>query len=419
MTPFLKKLLAKGATATDAKADVGVKASADGYIWQNADWVAGLVWQKDVLAGALAEAETAHKDLAGRIHAEIPAIQNDILLRGLTEEGVATLRLADSKIDAQQLPPQLRGALLAELGVHGDGRGGRVAATPRIEYLARVLVDMVRNLDVGVSRDRLDTWHALLVRGEGEARRQDDTPITIAVPMPMPMTETDKEKNKDKAVAFTYQPPPIASLVDLPGMVGNLLGREDSYLIKAGLLHLLLVTLRVYADGNGRVARLAANTILLQGLLQGVRDKTSAGFLGVTAEMGRQAEAYYQQLHAAQTGGLDVTAWLVWWLGCVGEAARHMGGVVMAAQWKHRFWQRFAKAPFNPRQAKMLARLLDGFDDVVSTQNWARLTKCGHDTAYNDISGLVGEGILKRAPADGRGICYELVREAEAEGQVK
>ena len=404
MTPFLKKLLAGGKPAIDTRADGDADASvsASAYIWQNADWVKGLAWQKDALAEALTETESAHKALHARIHAEISAIQDDILLRGLTAEGVATLWLADGKTD----PQQLRGALMGELGVHGDGRGGRVAATPRIEYLARVLVDMVRNLDVAVSHDRLDTWHALLVRGEGEARRQDDKPLRIA--LPMPMTQADKDKDKDKAVEFTYQPPPLASLADLPHMVQDLLVRDDSYLIKAGLLHLLLVTLRVYADGNGRVARLAANAILLQG----VHDKTSACFFSVAGEMERQATSYYQQLHAAQSGGLDVTAWLRWWLGCVGEAIRQMDEVVAAAQFKHRFWQRFAKAPFNPRQAKMLVRLLDGFDDVVSTQNWARLTKCGHDTAYHDISGLVGDGILKRAPTDGRGICYQLVQEA-------
>jgi Fic family protein len=52
---------------------------------------------------------------------------------------------------------------------------------------------------------------------------------------------------------------------------------------------------------------------------------------------------------------------------------------------KERFWQRFADAPLNERQTRMLNRLLDGFEGKLITTKWAKLTKSSHVTAPRSI----------------------------------
>ncbi|MGH6621168.1 MAG: DUF4172 domain-containing protein, partial [Alphaproteobacteria bacterium] len=75
---------------------------------------------------------------------------------------------------------------------------------------------------------------------------------------------------------------------------------------------------------------------------------------------------------------------------------------------KARFWERFATAPLNERQIKMLNRMLDGFEGKLTSSKWAKLTKCSQDTAYRDILDLVERGVLKKSSAGGRSTSYDL-----------
>ncbi len=73
---------------------------------------------------------------------------------------------------------------------------------------------------------------------------------------------------------------------------------------------------------------------------------------------------------------------------------------------KARFWQRWAGAPLNERQVKLLGRLLDG---KLTSSKWARIAKCSPDTALRDITALLGLGVLKNSSGGGRSTGYELV----------
>lgn len=64
----------------------------------------------------------------------------------------------------------------------------------------------------------------------------------------------------------------------------------------------------------------------------------------------------------------------------------------------------------NERQVKVLNRLLDGFEDNLTSSKWATLSKTSNDTALRDINELVELGILQRSGAGGRSTSYDLVR---------
>lgn len=76
---------------------------------------------------------------------------------------------------------------------------------------------------------------------------------------------------------------------------------------------------------------------------------------------------------------------------------------------KSRFWERFAKQPFNERQTKVLNRLLDGFEGKLTSSKLAKLAKCSQDTAYRDILELIERGALQKDPGGGRSTSYSLV----------
>ncbi len=63
----------------------------------------------------------------------------------------------------------------------------------------------------------------------------------------------------------------------------------------------------------------------------------------------------------------------------------------------------------NARQVKLLNRLLDGFDGVLTSKKWAAIAKCSPDTALRDINVLLALGVLQKTTASGRSTGYVLV----------
>jgi Fic family protein len=131
-------------------------------------------------------------------------------------------------------------------------------------------------------------------------------------------------------------------------------------------------------------------------------------FCSLSAQIQRERKAYYDALEAAQKGSIDVTEWLVWFLGALQRALDSAQRTLDAVLVKARFWQRWASTPLNARQVNLLNRLLDGFDGKLTTSKWAAIAKCSPDTALRDIGELVALGVLHKCAAGGRSTSYAL-----------
>jgi Fic family protein len=173
-------------------------------------------------------------------------------------------------------------------------------------------------------------------------------------------------------------------------------------LIKAGLAHLWFVTLHPFDDGNGRIARAVGDLFLARA------DGADQRFYSLSAQIQRERKDYYDILERTQKGSLDVTGWLAWFLGTLGRAVASAQTALDGVLVKARFWQRWAGTPLNERQAKLLNRLLDGFEGKLTSRKWAAIGKCSADTALRDITQLLALGVLRTSPGGGRSTSYEL-----------
>ena len=173
-------------------------------------------------------------------------------------------------------------------------------------------------------------------------------------------------------------------------------------MLKAALAHLWFVTIHPFEDGNGRIARAIADMALARA------EETPRRFYSMSAQIRAERTAYYEILETTQKGGLDVTAWMAWFLACLGrafEGAEQTLAVVLA---KAAFSERHAAVPLNPRQRLMLNHLLGGFEGKLTTSKWAALAKTSQDTALRDIDELVVLGVLVKGAAGGRSTSYSL-----------
>jgi Fic family protein len=77
---------------------------------------------------------------------------------------------------------------------------------------------------------------------------------------------------------------------------------------------------------------------------------------------------------------------------------------------KEFFWQDLKKrqVSLNPRQKKVLNKLLGNFEGKLTREKWMRLTKASSRTALRDIDELIELGILEQEEAGGRSTSYKL-----------
>ncbi len=137
-------------------------------------------------------------------------------------------------------------------------------------------------------------------------------------------------------------------------------------------------------------------------------EHSSQRFYSMSTQIKQEHKQYYDILESTQKGALDVTAWMLWFLDCLGRAIDGAHVTLRAVLDKARFWDRVKDAPLNDRQRAIINRLLDGFEGKLTSSKYAKLMKFSQDTAHRDIQSLVECGMLVQNPEGGRSTSYSL-----------
>ena len=173
--------------------------------------------------------------------------------------------------------------------------------------------------------------------------------------------------------------------------------------LKAGIAHLWLVTIHPFEDGNGRIGRAVTDMLLARS------ENSSQRFYSMSAQIRQERHAYYDILEQTQSGTMNITPWIEWFLGCLGRAIDDAQTNLSVVLFKGRFWESIASVEINERQRIVINRLLGDFEGKLTTSKYAKLARCSQDTALRDIQALVERGILERNPEGGRSTSYALV----------
>ena len=306
--------------------------------------------------------------------------------------------LKSSEIEGEALDAeQVRSSIARRLGMD---IGGLTPADRDVEGVVEMMLDATRGYDRPLTGERLFAWHASLF----PTGRSGMTKIRVGAwrddaggPMEVVSGALGKER-------VHYVAPPAARLdAEIAAFLDWFDGETDiDPVLKAGLAHLWFVTVHPFDDGNGRIARAIADMALARS------ERSAQRFYSMSAQIRLERSAYYGTLEAAQKGGMDVTDWQAWFLGCLGRAIAGAQDMLASVLLKARFWERFATEALNDRQIAVINRLLDGFEGKLTSSKWAKLAKCSQDTAYRDILDLMERGVLQRNPGGGRSTSYGL-----------
>ncbi|MCC3305105.1 Fic family protein [Sneathiella sp. HT1-7] len=364
------------------------------YIWEQTDWPE-FSWDGKQITTTLLKARHEQGRLLGHMEALGFQLQEEAVLRTLTEDV-----LKSSEIEGENLDPdQVRSSIARRLGMD---IGGLKPADRNVEGVVEMMLDATRHFDQALTKDRLFDWHASLFptgRNLMTKIRVGDWRDDANGPMEVVSGPIGREQ-----VHYTA-PPAMRLEAETSRFLDWFSGKQEiDPVLKAGLAHLWFVTLHPFDDGNGRIARAIADMALARS------EGSAQRFYSMSAQIRSERNDYYDILEATQKGPLDVTRWLVWFLDCLLRATESAQETLGSVMIKARFWERFATEALNERQIKVLNRMLDGFEGKLTSSKWAKLAKCSQDTAYRDILDLLEKGALQKNPGGGRSTSYDLTQ---------
>jgi len=359
------------------------------YIWERDAWPK-LRYDPKTILNPLSEAVEEHGLLIGRLEGlGFGDLQNTKL------DAISTEVVKSSEIEGERLDyDSVRSSIAKRLGIDA---GENSNADPREEGVVEMALDATENSGGPLTAERLITWQAgLFPGGRGPLGR-----IKIGGWRDGPMQVVSGAIGREKE---HFEAPPADRLAQ---EMENFLAwfecdDEPNGILKAGIAHFWFVTIHPFDDGNGRVGRAILDLQLAR------YDHRRWRCYSVSSQIRQERNQYYDALERAQKGNLDITTWLVWYLGCLARALKSSAENISTIIRRSRFWQHHANKNLNERQRKVLRRMLMGWQGKMTSEKWQKLTNTIPRTALRDLTELVEMGIFEQQGA-GRGTSYNLI----------
>ncbi|MCK4816118.1 Fic family protein, partial [bacterium] len=354
------------------------------YIHQLNIWPE-FTWDCKQIESMLGTVRNRQGRLLGRMEALGFSLRSEAILQTLTLDVLKSSEIEGEILDQRQV----RSSIARRLGMD---IGGLVPPDRHIDGVVEMMLDATQNFDKKLTKDRLFGWHASLFPiGRSGMHRivtgawRDDR----HGPMRVISGAVGRE-------CVHFEAPGAKRLnSEMKNFLKWLNGSRDlDPVLKASIAHLWFVTIHPFEDGNGRIARAIANMQLA------CADGTQERFYSKSVQIRQERNAYYNILEKTQKNtntakdGIDITAWLEWFLSCLNRALDITENTLASVFKKARFWEIHPAGSINERQKTMINKLFEGFEGKLTSSKWAKITKCSQDTALRDILDLIEKGIL-------------------------
>lgn len=348
------------------------------YIWQNSEYP-NFTYDKDAILPLLSEVRLKQGILLAKMQRIGFENSRHTVLNVLTEDVIKSSEIEGVSLNVDQV----RSSIARRLGLD---IGGDIFVERDVQGIVDMMLDATLNFDKTVSEDRLFGWQASmfpagrsgLYRIKVGAYRDDKNGVMQVV-----SGAVGHEK-------VHYEAPPAEILpVEMERLI-NFINNDTktNLVIKAGIVHLWFVIIHPFEDGNGRIARALTDLLLARS------ENSSNRFYSMSSQIKKERKSYYDVLQLTQKDSVDITLWLNWFLRNMITAINDSDDLLNDVLKKAEFWSINKSVPFNERQIKILNKMLNDFEGNLTTQKWAKICNCSHDTANRDITDLINKNIL-------------------------
>lgn len=371
--------------------------SSQNWIWQTSAWPP-LSFHVGTVSAVLSRARSELGKLLGKAEAVGAADMS------LTERDIWTHdALATSAIEGEVLNlDAVRSSVARRLGI----ATAFTAAVPRgVEGLLDVMEDAANKWNTDLTKERVCAWHAALFPPEQITMRLIDSGKFRSHEQPMQIVSGPSGHER-----VHYEAPPSS---EVPAQMSQFIdwfnkSRTDNAtdgLVRAAQAHLWFESIHPFEDGNGRIGRAIMDMALSQDAGRTFR------LHGLSVELRRHQENYYNALNRVQRVQDEPTAWLVWLIDTFRNSCEASSSLVDEALDRARFWSRNKNVDLNERQRKVLNKMLEAgpgrFIGGMTPRKLQSIAKAAGATATRDLTELVEKGLMVRRGA-GRSTHYEL-----------
>ena len=365
------------------------------YIWQRPEWPR-FQQDSDRLAKHLARTRHIQGKLLGRMEALGFEMRSEATLRTLTEDVVKT-----SEIEGEILAPdQVRSSIANRLGLDA---GGLPAPDRNVDGVVEMTLDATRNYTAPLTEERLFSWHAALFPTGAAA-------CAVFASANGATTRTGRWKSSQARSAVSVFTIPLrrpsASGTRYPGSWNGSKTHSPWNPCSPPGSPIFGSSPFIPSTTATAVSRGRSPTWRWPG-----RKRAPSVSTACPLRSAWSATPTTTSLRELKKGSLDITDWQVWFLECLARAIGSARQTLATILTRDSFWEAHAHELLNERQVKILNRLLDGFEEKLTSSKWATVNHCSQDTANRDIRDLIDRGILVRGEAGGRSTNYELVLE--------
>ncbi len=368
------------------------------WVWQQPEWP-DFQWCPERLRMLLGACAQAQERLCQRLADVDETTAVSASLDALLQNTIMSSAIEGERLNADAV----RASLARRLGLNETGR-----TTPRSEGLAELLVDATRECQSPLDMQRLLDWHRWLFPTEDSLSTRPLRVGTLRGEEPMQVVSGRLDRP-----TVHFEAPPREGLEH---QLDEFLtwferSRGDAHLdpaLRAGIAHFWFVTVHPFDDGNGRLTRAITDRALAQGEGRTIR------FYAMSASILEDRAGYYRVLEASQKGGLDITAWLQWFLSTLLNSLEQALSRIDRVLAKARFWHAHRGQVLSAEQIKVLNRLLDGgergFEEGLNAAQYQAVAKVSKATATRHLGDLVQKGCLVKLPGGGRSTRYRVAQ---------
>ncbi|ADR35357.1 filamentation induced by cAMP protein Fic (plasmid) [Sulfuricurvum kujiense DSM 16994] len=325
-------------------------------------------------------------------------------LEALMSEAIST-----SAIEGEMLNrDSVKASIARKLGLLGiDSLKGDEST----DYLIEILIDANTNYDKPLTLERLFGWHnALFPRGYRGLSKINVAEFRGEDPMEVIGGAAGKEKTY-------YVAPPLSILEHEMERYLQWFNTTPPSLIKSCIAHLWFVIIHPFDDGNGRIGRAITDLVLSK-----IEKSSVSRLYSMSSAINNDRNGYYKALEKTtgyvhkESNHLDITDWCEWFLTTLHTALIDTKKKLDYIVQKTTFWDKFREYDLNPRQTKVLNKILDmgaeNFQGALSKKKYMTIADASSTTASRDITQLIEIGCIRHIEGtQGRNVRYEIVLE--------
>ena len=350
------------------------------YIWQSPQFP-NFTYDKDLIIPLLSSVRLKQGVLLGKMQSIGFENSQKAKLNVLTEDVIKSSEIEGLKLNAEQV----RSSIAKRLGLD---IGSDIYVERDVQGVVDMMLDATINYDKPINEDRLFGWQsAMFPSGRsglykikvGEYRDDKNGKMQVV------SGALGHERIHYEAPGADIVPQEMKKLIDYINNEAN-----TDLVIKAGLVHLWFVIIHPFEDGNGRIARALTDMLLARS------ENSSDRFYSMSSQIKKVRKSYYEILQITQSQSMDITPWLKWFLENLSFAIDNSDKLLNDVFKRAEFWEKNKSQVLNDRQIKVLTKLLDNFEGKLTSNKWAKICNCSHDTANRDLTDLVNKNILKK-----------------------